>query len=85
LREDTTLEPTGRFPKRGLFMRAFLMVAIVAGFVVVFAVGFLSVVHDLLARFSQPLALMLESPEDNDHDSNKNPISSAWGANDARL
>jgi hypothetical protein len=66
-------------------MHAVLMVAIVAGFVVVFAVGFLNVVYDLLARFSQPLALMLESPEDNDHDSDKDPVSSSWGAKNARL
>jgi hypothetical protein len=79
------LESTVRFPKPGLFMHAFIMVAIVAGFAVVFAVGVLSVLHDLLARFSQPLALMLESPEDNDHDPDKDPISSAWGAKDARL
>jgi hypothetical protein len=66
-------------------MHAFLVVAIVAGFVVVFVVGFLSVLHDLLARFSQPPALMLESPEDSDYDSDKDPIPSAWGAKDARL
>jgi hypothetical protein len=66
-------------------MHAFLMVAIVVGFVVVFAVGFLSVLHDLLARFSQPLALTLEGHEDNDHGTDRDPLSSAWGAKDARL
>ena len=66
-------------------MHAFLIVAIVAGFVVVFAVGVLSVLHDLLARFSPPLAGTLESPEDDDHCSDKDSISSAWDANDACL
>jgi hypothetical protein len=66
-------------------MHAVLMVAIVVGFVVVFVVGFLSVVHDLLARYSQPPARMLESPEDNDQDSGQDPRSCAWGAKDARL
>jgi hypothetical protein len=66
-------------------MHALLVIAIAAGFVVVFAVGFLSIVHDLLAGFSQPLALMLENPEDNDHDADKDPMSSAWSAKDARV
>jgi hypothetical protein len=46
-------------------MHVLLVIAVVTGSVLLFAVGLLSVLHDLLARFSQPLALTLESPEDN--------------------
>jgi hypothetical protein len=53
------------------------------GFVVLFAVGLLSVLHDLMARFSPPLALTLQSPEDNEHDTDRDRVQAPWGAKNA--
>jgi hypothetical protein len=64
-------------------MHAFLVGAMVTGFVVLFAVGLLSVLHDLMARFSQPLALTLQSPDGNEHDSDGDRVQSPWGAKNA--
>jgi hypothetical protein len=66
-------------------MHTFFIIAVITGSVVLFAVGVLSVLNDLLARFSQPLSLTLEGPEDNDHDADRDSVSPPWGANDARL
>ena len=64
-------------------MHAFLVGAMVTGFVVLFAVGLLSVLHDLMARFSQPLALTLQSPEGNEHDRDGDLVQAPWGAKNA--
>jgi hypothetical protein len=64
-------------------MHAFLIAALVTGFVMLFSLGLLSVLRELMARFSQPLELTLESPEDNEHDTDR--VRAPWGAKDARL
>jgi hypothetical protein len=81
--EDTGWESNNWFLTPGLFMHAFLIAALVTGSVVLFALGLLSVLRDLMARFSLPLELTLESPEDNEHDTDCVPA--PWGAKDARL
>jgi hypothetical protein len=64
-------------------MHAILIAALVTGFFVTFAVGVLSVLRDLMSRFSQPLELTLQSPEDDEHDTDC--VRAPWGAKDARL
>jgi hypothetical protein len=60
-------------------MHVLLIIAVVTGSVLLFAAGLLSVLHDLLARFSQPLALTLESPEDNPLDGGRDFRTTSMG------
>jgi hypothetical protein len=66
-------------------MHAFLIIAVVTGFVGLMAVGLLSVLRDLTVRFSQPLALTLEGPEDIEHNPDTDPVPPPWSAKDASI
>jgi hypothetical protein len=60
-------------------MHALLIVVVIAGFVALIAGGLLSVLRDLTLRFSQPLALMLEGPEEHEGSADRDSVARSWG------